>query len=89
MSIPRELVRRIHETEPRPSDGPAGESGVLEVRPVVEDDDFGEDFTPELREREARLRGSARGSHHAQEEAEPLTPSSSLPLPLPLPPETQ
>lgn len=35
---------------------PTGEHGVVEVRPVFEADDFGEEFTPELREREARLR---------------------------------
>ncbi len=28
----------------------------IELRPVFEADDFGEEFTPELREREARLR---------------------------------
>ena len=33
------------------------ESGAeLEIRPVFEADDFGEEFTPELREREERLR---------------------------------
>jgi hypothetical protein len=35
---------------------PTGEQGVVEIRPVFEADDFGEEFTPELREREARLR---------------------------------
>jgi len=35
---------------------PTGEHGVVEIRPVFEADDFGEEFTPELREREARLR---------------------------------
>lgn len=30
--------------------------GELEVRPIFEADDFGEEFTPELREREDRLR---------------------------------
>ena len=43
-----EWVRRI------PS--PTGEQGVVEIRPVFEADDFGEEFTPELREREQRLR---------------------------------
>jgi hypothetical protein len=43
-----EWVRRIP--------NPTGEHGVVEVRPVFEADDFGEEFTPELREREARLR---------------------------------
>ena len=35
---------------------PTGEHGVVEVRPVFEAEDFGEEFTPELREREAQLR---------------------------------
>jgi hypothetical protein len=35
---------------------PTGENGVVEIRPVFEADDFGEEFTPELREREERLR---------------------------------
>ena len=33
-----------------------GEDATLEVRPVFEDDDFGEEFTPELRAQEQRLR---------------------------------
>ncbi|MBZ0271925.1 YciI family protein [bacterium] len=33
-----------------------GEESVLEIRPVFEAEDFGEEFTPELREREERLR---------------------------------
>ncbi|MEM7132045.1 MAG: YciI family protein [Chloroflexota bacterium] len=32
------------------------QDGQLELRPVFEDVDFGEEFTPELREHEARLR---------------------------------
>jgi len=43
-----EWVRRIPD--------PTGERGVVEIRPVFEADDFGEEFTPELREREERLR---------------------------------
>ena len=33
--------------------------GEVEIRPVLESDDFGEEFTPELREREAQLRAQA------------------------------
>ncbi len=33
-----------------------GEESVIEIRPVYEDEDFGEAFTPELRARERRLR---------------------------------
>ena len=36
-----------------------GES-VIEIRPLFEADDFGENFTPELREREARVRAEAK-----------------------------
>lgn len=36
---------------------PTGEESVLEIRPVFEEDDFGDEFTPELREQEQRLRG--------------------------------
>jgi hypothetical protein len=43
-----EWVRRIP--------NPTGEHGVVEIRPVFEADDFGEELTPELREREERLR---------------------------------
>jgi hypothetical protein len=35
---------------------PGGEHGVVEIRPVFEADDFGEELTPELRERERQLR---------------------------------
>jgi len=38
---------------------PTGEHGVVEIRPVFEAEDFGEQFTPELREREARMRAQA------------------------------
>lgn len=35
---------------------PTGSAGELEIRPVFEAEDFGDAFTPELREQEARLR---------------------------------
>ena len=38
---------------------PTGEESVLEIRPLFEADDFGEEFTPELREQEERLRAQA------------------------------
>ena len=40
---------------------PTGEHGVVEIRPVFETDDFGEEFTPELREREQQLRAQTEG----------------------------
>lgn len=36
-----------------------GEESVIEIRPLYEADDFGEAFTPELREQEQRLRAQA------------------------------
>jgi hypothetical protein len=38
---------------------PTGEESILEIRPVFEAEDFGEEFTPELREQEERLRAQA------------------------------
>ena len=35
---------------------PTGDMGELELRPVFEAEDFGEEYTPELREREERMR---------------------------------
>jgi hypothetical protein len=35
------------------------QEGAVEIRPVFEADDFGEEFTPELREQEERLRAQA------------------------------
>jgi hypothetical protein len=35
---------------------PTGEEGTVELRPVFEVEDFGEELTPELREQEERLR---------------------------------
>jgi hypothetical protein len=48
-----ELVKRI----PNPPDEVvAGESSAVEIRPIFEADDFGEEFTPEERAREDRIR---------------------------------
>jgi hypothetical protein len=49
-----EWVRRIP--------NPTGEHGVVEIRQVFEADDFGEELTPELREREERLRAQTQGA---------------------------
>jgi hypothetical protein len=49
-----EWVRRIP--------NPTGEHGVVEVRPVFEADDFGDELTPELRERERQLRAETEAS---------------------------
>jgi hypothetical protein len=38
---------------------PHEEGGEIEIRPVFEAEDFGEEFTPELREQEERIRAEA------------------------------
>ncbi|HEX5713498.1 MAG TPA: YciI family protein [Solirubrobacterales bacterium] len=38
---------------------PADEAGEIEIRPVFEAEDFGDEFTPELREQEERIRAQA------------------------------
>ena len=40
----------------RAPDPMPGTEGVLEIRPVFEADDFGDELTPELREKDAQLR---------------------------------
>jgi hypothetical protein len=40
---------------------PTGAESVLEIRPVFEAEDFGEEYTPELRERDERLREQIEG----------------------------
>jgi hypothetical protein len=40
-----------------------GEEAELEIRPLFEADDFGEEFTPELREQEKRLRSEIERQH--------------------------
>ncbi|HLP30531.1 MAG TPA: YciI family protein [Geothrix sp.] len=37
---------------------PTGDESVIELRPIFEAEDFGAEFTPELREQEARLRAA-------------------------------
>jgi hypothetical protein len=41
---------------------PEGEESVVEIRPVFETDDFGDELTPELREKERELRARTEGS---------------------------
>jgi hypothetical protein len=41
---------------------PTGEPGIVELRPVFEAEDFGAELTPELREREQRVRDEAGAS---------------------------
>src|SRR3954451_17260096 len=56
-------VRSIDEAVEWLKRGPFSE-GEVEIRPIFEADDFGEEFTPELREQQRRLRDQA---EHQQE----------------------
>ena len=51
-----EWVRRM----PAPDD--AAEEAIVEIRPVFEAEDFGDELTPELRERDAALRAQTEGA---------------------------
>jgi hypothetical protein len=51
-----EWVKRM----PSPDD--SAEESIIEIRPVFETEDFGDEFTPELREREAALRAQTEGA---------------------------
>jgi hypothetical protein len=44
---------------------PFDEDTEVEIRPVFEADDFGKEFTPELREQEERIRAEVERQHHA------------------------
>lgn len=48
-----ELAKRIPNSE--------GGEWIVEIRPVYETEDFGDEMTPELREREARMREQTQG----------------------------
>ena len=50
-----EWVKRM----PAPDEG---DEAVVEIRPVFEAEDFGDEYTPELREREAALRAQTEGA---------------------------
>jgi hypothetical protein len=51
-----EWVKRM----PAPDDG--ADEAIVEIRPVFEAEDFGDELTPELREREAALRAQTEGA---------------------------
>jgi hypothetical protein len=42
---------------------PTGKEGMLEIRPVFEAEDFGAEYTPELRAQEERLRAEIEKKH--------------------------
>jgi hypothetical protein len=52
-------VRDLDEAIEWAKRAPMGGDTALELRPVFEADDFGDEFTPELREQEERLRRQA------------------------------
>jgi hypothetical protein len=49
---------------PNPANAPGGE---VEIRPILEMDDFGEEFTPELREKEKMLRSQSEARNKPKE----------------------
>ena len=51
-----EWVKRM----PAPDDG--ADDAIVEIRPVFEAEDFGDEFTPELRERDAAIRAGVEGA---------------------------
>ncbi len=51
-----EWVKRI------PSPDEDADGAIVEIRPVFEADDFGDELTPELRERDAALRAQTEGA---------------------------
>jgi hypothetical protein len=59
-----EWVRRCPDPMP-------GEESVIEIRPVFEAEDFGKEFTPELRAQEERLRAEIERQRRSQEPGEP------------------
>ena len=46
-----------------PSDPSSGVTSMLELRPIAEAEDFGEAYTPELQERDARLAEQIKAQH--------------------------
>ena len=44
---------------------PTGEEGEIEIRQVFEAEDFGDEFTPELREQEERLRAQVQAQQQS------------------------
>ncbi|TVR70229.1 MAG: YciI family protein [Sphaerobacteraceae bacterium] len=50
-----ELVKRIPNP---PEEQVSGNEGIIEIRPIFEADDFGEEFTPEERAREDQMRAT-------------------------------
>lgn len=47
---------------------PTGEESEVEIRPILTADDFGAEFTPELREQEERLRAQTEAQLAADKE---------------------
>ncbi len=45
---------------------PHGDDSEIEIRPVFEAEDFGAEFTPELRQQEARMRAQTEQRLHAE-----------------------
>jgi len=60
----RSIDEAVEWVKRMPSPDPGSQTGeaVIEIRPVFEAEDFGEEFTPELREQEERLRSQIEAS---------------------------
>lgn len=59
----RSLEEAIEWVKKCPADPGTGMRQLIEVRPIFESDDFGDEFTPELREREEALAARIREQH--------------------------
>ena len=58
----RSLDEAIEWVKRMPAPDDAADEAIVEIRPVFEAEDFGDEFTPELREREAALRAQTEGA---------------------------
>lgn len=58
-------VKSIDEAVEWLKQAPFDEETEVEIRPVFEADDFGKEFTPELRAQEERVRAEVERQHHA------------------------
>jgi hypothetical protein len=51
-----EAIEWVKKIPDAPEDLVPGQESIVEIRPIFEEEDFGEEFTPEAREREDRIR---------------------------------
>ncbi len=58
----KSLEEAVEWVKRMPAPDGAADGAAVEIRPVFEDEDFGEEFTPELRAREAAIRAQTEGA---------------------------